>query len=374
MAALQELMDENFQLLSKDDELEFGYKSMVLSSESEENGENSSIPMDMQIQAVQEQLAKVKHNERNLLTYELFLQRVLESKTLEDALPTSAELAQNDVLLAQEKVKLRAIKAARAEAEKDLAEAAKKLGESSSARNRVRSEFKDEVERAKAAVKVEVVKNVLKSGDKAEMEKLVANIDSYDANACELILRELAIQKSQCEKEAKEQANKTEEIELRAKTLEKEVSELEQSTKAMQATISENDKENSSHAAMRHECAMQEQLTEMLAALTGVRVSEVRSNGLTFMLNANVFTGKRESPPQSSHTHTLEVEFGSNEIGETVIAFMHLDPPDAEVSDIREELGMSLYTGVGKVCQRLRSRLCGFTERVPETPRSAKGM
>lgn len=367
MTTLRELVDNNLNLLRKGDEVQFGFKALIHDHEGEEN-EGSQIPMDMEIQALLEQLTKVKHNERNLLTYELFLERVLTSSTTEEALPTPSELAQSEFLLREEKVKLRSIKGKRAKVQEELAKAAEKIDAFSSSRDRARTEFQCDLENADAAAKLEVVKNAIESGDMAEMEKLIANIDSYDAKACEMILREVALQHSQNEKEAKEESEKADALQGAAAKLEKDVSELERSTTELQATISQNDKENSTHAAMRHECAMQEQLTEMLAALSGVRVTEVRTNGMTFKLNANVFAGPRSSGDRSVETHTLEIEFGSNEVGDTVIAFMHLEPGDVTVSDIREELGMSLYTGIGKVCERLRAGLSRFTEVVPATP------
>lgn len=366
MTTLQELIDAESSFLRTEEETDLDDQS---TPDKELDSDNEDVPAALLIQAVMEQLAKVKDHERTLLTKQLFFERILSSDTVEDTIPSHSEFVKMDLLLGAEKKKLRSIKAARAQAEKDLASAASELDTATVQKEQARAELEDAVRSAKATANLELVKQTIAAGNESDFKNLISNIDTCDSEACSLILEELSLQRAQLEKEAMAADRDGTALKAEAGALEKEVSELKSSTKALQEKISGGDNEESGLAGLRHECAMQEQLGDMLHVLTGVRVSEVREHGMTFQLNARAFSLPQESPtPESLKTHTLEIEVCTNDVGETIVAFMHLDPPDVNVSDLREDLDMSLYDGVGKVCERLRIKLLNLGNEVPETP------
>lgn len=348
MAALSELIATNEEALRAEDNKKLWFDDLGL----EEESKIGDIPIDFEIQATLEHLKRLKFQNIGLRTKELFLQRVLDSKSVEDTFPTPQDVAKLELSLGREKTKLRSIKAARAAAEKSLEDAASNIDRVAGERDMARAEIDRTISNIKATSRLEVVKTALESGHENALEKLVRDVDELDAACCQHVTHELRKQKRTIEKEARARSNRSETLRAEVEELEKEVSEMEHESTSLQAQISKGDKENKNAEELRREWTLQEELAELLSALVGIRIRDVRENGMTIDINSSVFAKPTSVAKSPTATHTLDIEFGSNELGETVVAYIHLSPGDVHVSDIVEDMNLSLEKGVQKVFSR----------------------
>lgn len=348
MAALDEVIATNEEALQAEDNKKLWFDDLGL----DEKTKIGDIPIDFEIQAALEHLKRLKFQNIGLRTKELFLQRVLDSKSVEDTFPTPQELAKLELALGKEKTKLRSIKAARAAAEKSLEDAASNIDRVAGERDMARAEIDRTISNVKAASRLEVVKTAVESGHESALEKLVRDVDELDSACCQHVTRELRKQKRTIEKEASVQSNRSEALRVEVEELEKEVSEMERESTSLQAQISKGDKENKNAEELRREWTLQEELAELLSALVGIRITDVRENGMTIEIHSSVCAKQPSTAKSSSPTHTLDIEFGLNELGDTIVAYMHLNPGDVNVSDIVEDMNLSLEKGVQKVFSR----------------------
>lgn len=318
-----------------------------------DSGSFDDVPADADIQATMERLKMMKIKQIELCTKEMFLRRVLKARTLDDAIPSAQEVAQLDLSLGKEKSKLRAIKASRATAEKSLADIARTIDSATASRERVRSEALQTLHKARAASRMQHVKYVLETGNDQDLDMLVRDVDGLDLMCCQLILRELRSQKGDLEKEASSQSTRSENLRREVNALGKDVEQMEAKRISLQEEIAEKGRNDSAMAEVRQRWTMMEKLEEVISALLGFRIIDIRDNAITLGINASVFAKKGDMSASTTEiTHTLDVEFDTNELGDVVIAHMLLDPPDLLVSDLVRDLNLSMERGIQIVFSR----------------------
>lgn len=350
MATLTEIVAAREDALRTEDEKKLWSDDLHAHTQ---DGKTDDIPIDYEIQATLDHLKRLKFQNIGLRTKELFLQKVLDSTSVDNTFPTTQELAKLELSLGREKTKLRSIKAERADSEKRLEEAATNVSDAIAERDSARSEIETVIRNAKAASQLEDVKKALESGQDDALERLIGEIDQLDAACCEHIVTALRKQKEELEREANEQSRRSDNLREEVEALEAQVSHMERESEALQAQISKNDKQDEDSEKLRSEWKLQGELAELLSALVGVRIVSDRDNGMTVEINDSVFAMPLPgSTRQSQPTHTLDIEFGINSVGETIIAHMRLSPSDVDVTDIVEDMNLSLEKGMQKLFSR----------------------
>lgn len=359
MACLETLIQNYSEGLAKEDEKRLPFKQLELHADLDNP---DGIPADADIQATMERLKMMKIKQIELCTKEMFLRRVLEARTLDEAIPSAQEVAQLDLSLGKEKSKLRAIKSSRAAAEKNLAEVARVIDSATASRNHVRSEAFQILQKAKAASRLQYVKGVLEASDGRSLDMLVRDVDNLDLMCCYHILDKLRSQKRELEKIANGQSARTDGLLRDVDVLDKDVRQLEAQQVSLQAKIAEKGKGDSAVATLQQRWAMMEKLEDIISALVGFRIINIRDSAITLGIKASVFA-KRDNVSASTAeiTHTLDVEFSTNELGDIVVAHMFLDPPDVFVSDLVKDLDLTMERGI----QIVFSRFMRFYEATP---------
>lgn len=356
MAALAELISSHDEALQTEISKKLWLDQIPTSSEKDSPDE---VRIDYEIQATLSQLKELKFQNIGLRTKELFLQRILEAKSVEDTFPSPQEAARLELRLGREKTKLRSIKAARAAAEKRLDEAVVDTGKVLAERDTARAEVEKTLADVKAQSRLDIVKAALSTGRVEDLEKVVNDVEQLDATCCECVAEELNRQTSELEEESARQAGRAQEIQARKESLEKEIAAMESRTEKLKAQISSKDEKDENAEKLRREWKVQEELGHLLSTLLGIRIASERDNGMTLEINDSVFAkpSRGVAMPRSA-THKLDIEFNSNTMGETIVSHMHLTPADVDISDIDTDMNLSLQ----KAVQLLFSRLMGMKE------------
>lgn len=315
-------------------------------------------PVDLEIQSSFDELRRLKFQFVELRTKEIFLKRILETKSLED-LPSSNEAGRAEVALAESKRELREIKASRRQAEERerdiLVEIGKAFRENKASYENVQKRISD----VRAAVRSNDAEKVLSERDIDSIQSLLKHIDELDEHCCRDIVQVLQEEKRVIEREAKEKSTHVDSLRKKVRDMQNEVDSLEHETTKLKEEIAKNDNGDSGAATLRREYALLNEMDAVLAALGGVHVSEVRANGMSFEFNAALFMPFVEGRNREISTHLLDVEFAEEDIGNVRIANMAISPPDINVTDLCDDNISSLPMSIQIVGCRLAAYMEG---------------
>lgn len=315
--------------------------------------------IDVEVEAAFHELRLVKEERVMLRTKRLVMEAILSASSLDD-LPSPQQTARAEVAVEQAKSKLRKAKQARRNAEKELAASVQSFAKSRVEQQQAYDALDQKIRRANAAYNAFEVKEILERRDMGKIEEIVNDIDSYDAACCDDIVAILQEETERVGRMAKDKSEVVDRLGKEVEELQRDVVSLKNSSEDHKSKIAENDRQMVGAAEIRHECNMQDQLEEILSSLSGVKVSDVRANGLSFDINAPLFVKRFEGSSRKQPSHILDVEFeDEGDLGMSTILEMAIRPPDVTVNDLCKDSSISLTTAVRSVCMRLTSFLEG---------------
>lgn len=345
--AVANLIDDHEQALSEIQEPNPSFKQLAAHPPSDPS-------TDLKMQDSFQGLRYLKAKYVQLRTKNIFMDTIRNTKSVND-MTTPAEAGRTEVSLKTSKTELRKIKKARKEAQEENARNITDLKQASENRETVKKELERRLRQARAAANGNDVRAILGSRNIAKIESLVDHVDDLDANACYDLISLLREEKLYMERDASQKSAHVNQIRKEVEQLKIGVPVQEADNEKMREQIAENDRNNPEAATLRHECMLQEQLEGVKSSLTGLRVVDVRENGMSFQLNIRLFASCKESGDRQEGIHILDVEFeDEGKTEKPMIAQMALRPPDVSVNDIcRKDPNVSLKCAVRTICNRL---------------------
>lgn len=349
MEALDQIVREQEQIIREKNEFHLNFNKFL----SANPPQPESLHIDLQIQSAVEELRRLKAEYIEVRTQELFVKTLLTAKSLDD-LPTSQETGRAEVALQEKKRELRKIKAERAKAESELTETVEQLGHTVQEFNRGRDEAKLRLRQARIASRSAHVRKLIQSRDVTQIESLVDHIDELDASCCQDIINILREERALVERQAIEESSAVENLRREVEELESDVQDLGIESNRLEQIITAEDSRNPKLAKLRHECMLQKELEKMLSSLTGVRVSEIHENGISFFFNANALLPSNGGTERNDVTHTIKIELLEDRGGESNVSSVSISPEDISVADVcNGNTAVSLCIVMQTICSRL---------------------
>lgn len=306
---------------------------------------SEEVPCELRIQAAFDRLKRIKAQHIAVRTHKIFLSHLASGRPVEE-IATAQATGLAEATLRSAKQTLRTVKASRMDATRRLAEAASSLGAQIDSRDAEAVSVEALLRRARCAARAGQVAEALESRDLRQIEALVDHIDEVDGPACEDLVFALREEKELANRLATQSRERVDVLRSEVDALREEVSTMEKASSELQEKIAGTEEEVKGAAQMKKECMFQENLEGVMASLGGVRIIDIRSNGMSFEICAHLVQPYVAGDDRSKATHVLDVQMDDSALTGEVT----LDPPEVEVTDLQ---GKALPWVLRNICSRL---------------------
>ncbi|PXF40935.1 hypothetical protein BWQ96_09330 [Gracilariopsis chorda] len=318
--------------------------------------EKNAIPVDIQIQAELDDLRHLKYELNAFRTKRIFLQNLRDARDVQD-LPTAQQAVSAEIKLQKMKSELRKTKAERSALERRFENAVRDLGEASADHLHACQSMKHRIHLYRADTYTDNVEKQIKLGDWESVFRSfddIEEVDSLQVPHCRTLINLLRKEKLKFEAQSDHNKPQLQQIHQHVRHLENNVDMLKEKQHALNQRIHKFEHSDPAFSKLRHEYELQKQLQHILPSITGVRVADVRVNGVCFEINAMLFVPFVDGTKRDQKTHSLIVKVDENCDTANNVVELCLTPADVRVDDLfgRDE-NMSLRFVVQTVCARL---------------------
>lgn len=330
-----------------------------------------AIPVDVQIQAELDDLRHLKYELNALRTKKIFLQKLRDARDVQD-LPTAQQAVSAEIALQKMKSELRKTKAERASLERRFENAVSEWGDASAQHIHACRSLNDRIHSYRADVYTENVERQIKLGDWESVFRSFGDtqeVDRLQLPHCRTLINLLKKEKLKLQTQSGQNQPQLEQLHQHVRQLENSVNMLKEKLRMLNHRLQKQERLDPAFSKLRHEYELQKQLQQILPSLTGVRVADVRVNGVCFEINAMLFLPFVDGTKRDQKTHSLIVKVDEN--GDTAdnVVGLSLIPADVPVDDLfGKDENMSLRFVVQTVC----ARLAQFMARTSQEQRTSE--
>lgn len=315
---------------------------------------------DKDIQACFEEIRTLKSQLTPLEAYSKFIARILTENPI-DKLATPKEAAIADTALCKEKQTLRAIKKERADMDANLPAIVEQVVASSRKRDAQSSRLERQLRASKAAMHAGEVNSAIKSQNITALERLIDVIDEVDEEHCEKIIALMQNLKAEDEYIASQRYATVDSLRNQVSERKTTLDLLQRKAADLDIHIEQINRTVPGASECRNECELSQMLMNCIFALGGVRVKQMREDGMKIAIDATIFGSSdmkhRWGTEHIRVTHVLDIKIDPMEVDDgsgcdLYVQDVTLDPPDVAVSDLKYA---PLTWAVREVNSRLRN-------------------
>lgn len=308
------------------------HTGLLASDDSQQTVEELSAEID--IQAAFDEIRFLKSHLVRLWSVESVLQQLQLDKTIE-TVATAKESARLDCSLLETKKSLRAVKRARADADKQLPNLVQDVVSGLRVRDVTAGHIRQHLHKRRATVRAREVQSAISQRDLPVIEDMVDHIDEVDSKICGDLIRLLREEKASASKNASQSRARVEELRRDVENLEAAVTVRDERMMELQSRITTVDSIVENAPSIRNDILLERRLASTLRAVSGVAVREVRGGGLSLSINAGMFARLPRQIPRNYMTHSLDIEFGCDSNNKSDISEVYdvmLNPRDVSLN------------------------------------------
>ncbi|CAN8069439.1 unnamed protein product [Agarophyton chilense] len=316
--------------------------------------DENHLPVDNQIQTALEELRCLKYQLTALSGKEIFLRKLRDARSIED-LPSAQDAVAAEITIQKKKSALRKQKAARAAAETRFEKAIKDTcfveKELQNARQLAQNHFK----RIKSTNYTNRLAEKIREGDWESVVRSfddITEVDKLEGSHCGELSAILTQERLKLETQANEGNTEVTDIQKRLHRVEQNIQMWTSDIQSVRRSLAEQERRDRNYGALLHEYELQNQFSQILPSITGVRITEARTNSISFEINGALFLPSDAKVDRSQVTHTLVIKRAERE-GRAHME-LSLSPADVEVSDLVDgQKNIMLSVVVKEVCARI---------------------